>query len=735
MAESNNTRRRRATLPAGNLCTLDFNQQDTMATSHSLDAIFRPRSVAVIGASTRPGAIGRVIFEKLLASDFNGPVFPVHPKAEFVRSVKAYANIKAVPQHVDLAIIAVKREQVAAVVQECADAGVRGLIVVTAGFREVGEEGRRREEKILAIVREHGMRMVGPNCMGVICTDPDVRLDGTFAPTIPLPGNIGFVSQSGALGVTILEYAASLNLGVSMFVSIGNKADIAGNDVLEYWQHDDSVDVILMYLESFGRPQEFVSLAREISRKKPIIIVKSGRTTSGARAASSHTGALAGTDTLYDAMFRQCGIIRADSIEEMFDFAMGFANQPLPAGNRIAVITNAGGPAIMAADACENLGLELPPLSEATQAKLRERVSPEASTANPVDLLAGADETDFQFALQCVLADPGIDAAIVIFVPPLITDPLRVARSISEAIGNSGKPVMGCFMGVKGIARGVEELKRHDIPAFAFPESAAKALHAMYEYQRWRTRPAGKPQKFELDSEKISAIIARAREQQRDFLSDDEAMQVLRACGIPAAETRIVRSIEEAQQVAQEIGYPVVLKLSSRAVLHKTEHNAVKVGLQDEEALRRAFAELSKTATDLNLEAGSYCFLLQEMVRGGREVMFGCTRQENFGPLLAFGLGGIYVEVFRDVSLRIAPILPETAREMVESIKGFDILKGVRGEKSVDLELLYTILLRLSQLVCEHREITELDINPFLAFPDGKMCKAVDARIGIALQK
>lgn len=314
-----------------------------MPTPQSLDAIFRPRSVAVIGASTRRGAIGRVIFEKLLASDFNGPVFPVHPKAEFVRSVKTYPGISAVPQQVDLAIIAVKREHVQAVVQECAEAGVRGLIVVTAGFREVGEEGLRREENILSIVREHGMRMVGPNCMGVICTDPEVRLDGTFAPTIPLPGNIGFVSQSGALGVTILEYAASLNLGVSMFVSIGNKADIAGNDVLAYWQNDESVDVILMYLESFGRPQEFVKLAREISRKKPIIIVKSGRTSSGARAASSHTGALAGTDILYDAMFRQCGIIRADSIEEMFDFAMGFANQPLPAGNRVAVITNAGG--------------------------------------------------------------------------------------------------------------------------------------------------------------------------------------------------------------------------------------------------------------------------------------------------------------------------------------------------------------------------------------------------------
>ncbi|HHL72270.1 MAG TPA: CoA-binding protein [Bacteroidetes bacterium] len=706
-----------------------------MPTPQSLDAIFRPRSVAVIGASTRPGAIGRVIFEKLLASDFNGPVFPVHPKAEFVRSVKTYPGIGAVPQQVDLAIIAVKREHVQAVVQECAEAGVRGLIVVTAGFREVGEEGRLREEKILSIVREHGMRMVGPNCMGVICTDPEVRLDGTFAPTIPLPGNIGFVSQSGALGVTILEYAASLNLGVSMFVSIGNKADIAGNDVLAYWQNDESVDVILMYLESFGRPQEFVKLAREISRQKPIIIVKSGRTSSGARAASSHTGALAGTDVLYDAMFRQCGIIRADSIEEMFDFAMGFANQPLPAGNRVAVITNAGGPAIMAADACENLGLELPALSEATQAKLRERVSPEASTTNPVDLLAGADETDFQFALQCVLADPGIDAAIVIFVPPLITDPLHVARSISSVTANAGKPVMGCFMGVKGIARGVEELKRHDIPAYAFPESAAKALHAMHAYQQWRSRPTGEPRKFHIDSEKISRIIAAAQAQERDFLSDDEAMHVLRACGIPSAETRIAHDEEEILREARGIGFPVVLKLSSRKVLHKTEHNAVKVGLRDEKELRQAIAELEQTVSHLGIGTGDYCFLIQEMVQGGREVMFGCTRQENFGPLLAFGLGGIYVEVFRDVSLRIAPILPQTAREMVESIRGYDILKGVRGETSVDMDILEETLLRLSQLVCEHGEITELDINPFLAFPERSRCKAVDARIGIALQK
>ncbi len=700
-----------------------------MMNTESLNAIFRPRSVAVIGASRREGAIGRVIFEKLLDSDFNGPVFPVHPAAAYVHSVKAYRSIRAIPDPVDLAVIAVKRDRVLDVVKECAEAGVKGLIVITAGFRETGEEGRRLEEQILTVVRKHNMRMVGPNCMGVICTDPDVNLNATFAPAVPRRGRVGFVSQSGALGVTILEHAAKLNLGVSMFISIGNKADVAGNDVLDYWRDDPSVEVILMYLESFGRPQQFIRLAQDISRKKPIIIVKSGRTQSGARAASSHTGALAETDILFDAMFQQCGIIRADTIEEMFDFAMGLANQPLPRGNRVAIITNAGGPGILAADACENLGLRLPRLSDEIQAKIRKHVSPEASLNNPVDLLAAATEEEFRYALSCVLQADEIDAAIVIFVPPVVTDPIKVAHSVSMAMEGSDKPVMGCFMGVKGVASSIRELQRRGIPAYEFPESAAKTLRAMVDYAQWRSKTISPPVPFSVDRAAVAEIIEAAVAQQRRRLLDHEAYRVLQAYGFPVAQTHICRDWQEVREAAQTIGYPVVLKLSGESILHKTELRAVRVNIADETALRREFDELAEILArqeDADPEAR---FLVQEMARGHREVMLGIHHNPKFGPMIAFGLGGVLVEVFRDVVFRFAPLSQEIAEEMVHSIRGAAILRGVRGEPPVDFALLTESLQRLSHLALDFPQIGELDINPFIVAPDREQCKIVDVRI------
>ncbi len=699
----------------------------------TLHAIFRPRSVAVIGASTRPGAIGRVIFEKLLQSGFNGPVYPVHPKAAHVHSVRAYRSILEVPEPVDLAVIAVKREMVLDVAGECARAGVKGLIVITAGFREVGGAGVEMEQRLLQIVRDAGMRMVGPNCMGVICTDPEVQLDATFAPTVPRPGRIGFVSQSGALGVAILEYAARLNLGVSMFISIGNKADIAGNDVLDYWQDDPSVEVILMYLESFGRPQQFVRLARTISRRKPIIIVKSGRTQTGARAAASHTGALAGTDVLFDAMFAQCGITRADTIEEMFDFAMGFANQPLPAGRRVAIITNAGGPGILAADACENHGLELPALSEATLNKLRPHVSPEASLRNPVDLLAGATETEFKYAVQCVLQDEHIDGVIVIFVPPVVTDPIKVAQSISEAMENSQKPVMGCFMGVKGIAGGVKELQKHHIPAYTFPESAVKTFRAMYDYARWKQRREKPAPVYQVEKEKASEVIERALGEGRKFLSDMEGITLLRCYGIPFASTSLCHSLDEVLAAARKLRYQVVLKLSAPTIIHKTEYKAVKTGIYDEKGVRKAYAELMRVAQSLPGEGSPYGILVQQAVQGGREVMMGIHHAPRFGPLVAFGLGGIWVEVFKDVCLRLAPLTEDLAEEMIESIQGYPILRGIRGEAPVAFETLKEVLLRLSQLACDFPQITELDLNPFMAFAAAEQCMAVDVRCKVQM--
>ncbi|MGH7595748.1 MAG: acetate--CoA ligase family protein, partial [bacterium] len=431
----------------------------------SLDVIFKPHSVAVIGASTRAGSLGRNLFDKMLAADFNGPIYPVHPTAQYVHSVKAYPTILEVPGPVDLAVIVVPREQVLQTVQQCAQKGVKGMIVITAGFKETGTEGAAREKALLEIVKAHNIRMVGPNCMGVICTDPDVRLDATFAGAYPPAGKIAFASQSGALGVTILDYAGSLNLGVSMFVSLGNKADISGNDLLEYWRDDPAVHVILMYLESFGNPRKFVQLAREVSRRKPIVMVKSGRSEAGARAVSSHTGAIAGADVAFDALFAQSGVLRANTIEEMFDFAMGFASQPLPKGDRVAIVTNAGGPAIMATDACESLGLRLAQFSPALQQRLRARLLPEASVANPVDLLPAANEDDYQFTLEQILQDDGVDAIIAISVPPISADAIKVARRISAVAEKSDKTVLGCFMGIKGLAAAAAELQKQAVPA------------------------------------------------------------------------------------------------------------------------------------------------------------------------------------------------------------------------------------------------------------------------------
>jgi len=436
----------------------------------SLDVIFRPKSVAIIGASTRKGTLGREVFDKLLKGEFNGPAYPVNPKAKYIHSVKAYPRISAIPDQVDLAVIIVRKELVLDIVKECAEVSVKGLVILTAGFKETGEKGAAAEGEIVEIIKSYGIRMIGPNCMGVINTDPDIRLDATFAPTTSLPGNIGLVSQSGALGQTILEHAQELNLGVSMFASVGNKADVSGNDLLEYWHHDPSVQVILMYLESFGNPKKFIQLAREVSLKKPIIVVKSGRTSSGARAATSHTGALAGMDVAFDALFKQGGVIRANTINEMFDIAMGMANLPLPKGNRVAIITNAGGPGIMAADACESNGLEVVELNDATKANLKNKLVPYASVNNPVDLLAGAQPDEFQFTLNEVLQDENVDSAIVIFVAPIITNPTEVAQKISQVAQQYDKPVLGCFMGVKGVATGMRR-RWHPTPVLLPGES------------------------------------------------------------------------------------------------------------------------------------------------------------------------------------------------------------------------------------------------------------------------
>lgn len=691
-----------------------------------LDAIFRPRSVAVIGASRDPGSVGSQILKNLLEHDFQGVVFPVHPVAPVIRSIKAYPTILDVPDPVDLAIIVVPYRHVLEVAEQCGEKGVRGLVVITAGFREVGGEGIERERRLVEIVERYGMQLVGPNCMGIINTEPAVSIDATFAPTFPPRGPIGFMSQSGALGVTILDHALELGLGISMFVSLGNKAAV--NELIEYWGHDEGTRMILMYNESFGDPRRFTLLAREVSREKPILAVKAGRTRTGAMAASSHTGALAGLDVAVDALFEQCGVIRARTLEELFDYAMAFVNQPVPKGDRVAIITNAGGPGILTADACESLGLEIAPLTEETRGRLRAEVAEEASVQNPVDLIATADASVYSAALDIVLDDPEVDSAIAIFVPPIQIDAVAVAAAIAE-IGDRhrDKTVLACLMGKKGVQTGVSELKRRNVPAYTFPESAARALSAMGKYRRWRGRPRGTIVKFELDRSRVAAVLDAVRSEGRQRLTTDEVAEVFDACGIPMAPSRASRTEEEAVAAAESIGYPVVLKVESSAIEHKSDVGGVQLDLGDESEVREAYRGIEQRVGRERIDA----IRVQKMVRRGRETVLGMTNDRLFGPLVMFGLGGVYVEVLKDVAFRIAPVSDTDAEEMIRGIKGYPLLEGVRGEEPVAFDVLREMIQRVSQLVVEFPIISEMDINPFLAYPKAADCRAVDGRVRI----
>lgn len=694
-----------------------------------LDAIFRPRSIAVIGASRRAGSIGHEILHNLIEHDFQGVVFPVNPTARVIHSIKAYPSVLDIPDPVDLAVVVVPYRQVLGVVEECGRKGVRGLVVITAGFREVGGEGIAREEALVESVRAYDMQLVGPNCMGVINTEPTVSMNATFAPTFPPPGPIAIVSQSGALGVTILDHARELGLGVSMFVSVGNKSDVSGNKLIEYWSRDPGTKLIVMYNESFGDPRRFTRLARRITKEKPILAVKAGRTPTGARAASSHTGALAGTDVAVDALFEQCGVIRATTLEELFDFAMAFSNQPVPRGDRVAIITNAGGPGILTADACESLGLVIAPLAEETRSRLRAEVAEEASVQNPVDLIASADAAVYRIALDIVLHDPNVDAAIAIFVPPVQVDTGAVATGIAEIVGrHEDKTVLACLMGKKGVHGGMTELKRHNIPAFMFPESAARALAAMVRYRRWRERPLGDVVELEADSARARAAIDSARRDGREHLTLGEVEEVLGAYGIPLVESRFASSPEAAVVAAESLGWPVVLKVESPSVVHKSDVGGVRLGLEDADEVRGAYTEIEAAIGPGRMEG----VRVQRMIEGGRETVIGMTSDRTFGPLVMFGLGGIYVEVLGDVVFRIAPISTIDAREMVRSLRGDALLAGVRGEGPVAYEALEDAIQRVSQLVLDLPEIAEMDVNPFLAFPERERCVAVDGRIRLS---
>jgi acetyltransferase len=692
-----------------------------------LDAIFRPKSVAVIGASTRKGTIGRETLHNILLAEFNGKVFPVNPRASVIHSIKSYSTVLDVPDAVDLAIVIVAKEHVRDVAIQCGEKGVKGLVVISAGFSEVGIEGRKRELELLSVVREYGMRLIGPNCFGVVNTDPEVHLNATFGKVYPLRGRAGFITQSGAMGEAIMNFAKELGIGFSLVASIGNKADISSNDILAYLKDDPNTDMILMYLENFGNPRNFIPIAREVSKVKPIVVVKSGRTTAGAKAASSHTGALAGLDVGVDALFEQTGVMRVDTVEELFDVAKALSSQPVPKGNRVCVVTNAGGPGILATDALISNGLEMPPLSAATKKTLKKFISAEASFSNPMDMVAGAGPKEFRLTLDAVKDDPRYDAIMPIFVPPVTVDQLEVAQNIHQSLADTKKTVLACFMGAGFSSAGMDYLSENGIPVYIFPEAAAKTFANLYSHQLWLKKPLGKYKTFAVDSEKVSEIINRVVPKGEGAIVGSDAMEILEAYGIPAASYQYAWTAAEAVEKANDIGYPVVMKINTPPILHKTEVGGVMTDLRNEREVRKAFASLKKKIGPLTKDE-KFSVALQAHISGGIETVLGMTTDPQFGPLLMFGLGGIFVEVMKDVAFRIAPITDKGADRMIESIKSYPVLTGFRGSEPVDLELLKETLLRLSQLVRDFDCLHEIDINPFMASSDAKTCKAVDAR-------
>lgn len=698
--------------------------------SASLTPLFRPRSIAVVGASRRRDSIGGAILRNLIARPFQGPVYPVNPTSKHVQAIPAYASVEAIPGEVDLAVIVVPAAQVLDVVESCAKKGVKALVVISAGFKEIGGEGVARETALRDSVRRHGMRLVGPNCLGILNTDPEVMLNATFAPVEPPAGRIAFSSQSGALGLAILDYARELSLGISHFVSVGNKTDVSGNDLLEFWEKDPGTDLILLYLESFGNPAKFTKIARRVARVKPIVAVKSGRTPSGSRAASSHTGALAGSDAAVDALFHQSGVIRTDTIEELFDTALLLGSQPIPAGPRVGILTNAGGPGIMAADACESAGLTLPSLESKTLKGLRAFLPAEASTRNPVDMIASAHAESFQKALKLLVQDKNLDAIIVIFVPPLVTGAADVARAILAGAAGSKKPILSCFMGSHGVPEGLRSLNEGHIPSYSFPEAAARTLARAVRYGQWRNAPVGKtPSLSGIDRDKARSALSRATE--NEWLPVPLLREILGAYGIPLNPSRLAANRGEAAAAAKSIGYPAVLKLWSPDVVHKSDVGGVRLGIQSEEEAARAFDEIAAALRQAEPKARFGGVTVERMVSGGVETIIGMTRDPSFGPVVLFGLGGVSVELLRDVSLRLAPLTDIDADEMVREIRGYRLLEGYRGSPAVDVAGLHEILHRVSLLAIENPEIVELDLNPVLAFPGREPAVALDARLKV----
>jgi len=695
-----------------------------------LESFFNPKSVAIVGASRQKSKVGYEILANMMGAGYKGEIYPVNPQADTIEGLKCYPDLESIKKVPELVIIVVPAKIVPATMQQCAKVGTRAVIIITAGFKEVGKEGRELEEQISQTARQAGIRVIGPNCLGVIV--PANKLNASFGGDLPAAGSIAYLSQSGALLAAIFDIANASGIGFSKLISIGNKADVGELDVIKDLSSDKDTKVIAGYLESITDGDAFVRQAEQISHIKPILLIKSGGTQAGAKAASSHTGSLAGSETAYESAFERAGIIRCDSIKQQFDYAQAFANQPLPAGPRVAVITNAGGPGIMAADSIEQRGLTFAKLNDETVRKLESELPPAANLYNPIDVLGDALADHYEFALSVVLDDPNVDIVLVLLTPQAMTE----AAATAEVIVNISrqkplKPILTCFLGAKKVAEGVRILREGKIPQYDATGSAVAAIKGMVNYVRWRSRPKRVVKLFPVNRRKVEGIIERHQRQKINDIGETESKEILEAYGFVTPRGSIATSAEQAENIAKQLGFPVVLKIWSPDILHKSDVGGVRIGLENEQEVKDSFDLMMYRIPKKRPEANILGVLVQEMCKSGKEVILGMNRDPHFGPLMMFGMGGIMVEVLKDVSFYLAPLTAEEAKQMLINTKTYQMLQGVRGEEGVDIEAIAEGLQRLSQLVTEFPQIQEMDINPYVVGPEGTTPVAVDARISL----
>jgi acetyl coenzyme A synthetase (ADP forming)-like protein len=694
-----------------------------------LDNFFNPKTIAVIGASRTPGKVGHDILKNLIQYGYQGVVYPINPEATEILGLKVYPSILSVPSEIGLAVVVVPPRSVSDVIGQCGEKGIDSAVIITAGFKESGSEGTKLEDELVQKAKESGIRFIGPNCLGII--DTHSGINASFAKGMPSKGNIGFFSQSGALGIAVLDLALSEDIGFSKFISMGNKADVSDEEIMQTLSEDENTKVILGYIEGVKDGKKFVEIASRVSKNKPLIILKSGVTSSGIKAASSHTGALAGRETSFDAAFKQSGVIRVNTIGDLINYALAFANQPLPQGPNVAIITNSGGPGILAADACDRLGLQLVPLHKEIVDQLRTFLPPFASFYNPVDILGDATAERYEKALYAVVQDDKVNGILVLLTPTAVVDVDGTAKAIANIAHLIDKPVLTSFMGKKSVESGAKILMKYHVPNYSYPEHAVSSLNAMYKYNIWIKSPEKVYPRIEGLKEKVHDIFERVKEEKREHLRESEVYEVLNAYGFLQPRSLLARTSEEAVAAAKGIGYPVVMKIVSPQVIHKSDIGGVKININSKEEIENTFFDITTRVRNVIPTAHIHGVMIQEMISGGKEVIIGITRDTQFGHMIMFGLGGIYVEVLKDVSFRIVPLSKEDAYEMIRETKVFPLLRGVRGEAEADTEAIENSLLILSQMALDFPQIIEAEINPLLVKKRGEGVVAIDARFTI----